>query len=359
MAARRARALARVTHLEAQRLRCCKPYKATPREACATDVIEEGWWVVKIQWYAPLTGRPPAALHCPMSYKLQGTRVLLYLALLVLAGAQERCPPSMAWLQGSGALGAAMRRNRGTDKSTRHHYQHLYHDLLAPMAHQRCAAPHADRELRIFEVGLGCNAPELIPGSSVELWRTLFPPPHIRLELHTMEFVAECATRYMATHNHTGVHIHIGDQSSAADLDRVYEESGGKSFDVFIDDGSHINEHQIFTANHTLTSRPARIAMGGAYVIEDIHSSCMSWAANDGHQWRSPERAAVGGTAGCMHTTSGNPTVYSAISTWQKQLLMKKEPFSGVRRISIYQEAAVLHMDMEQPPARPSRFSEA
>ena len=50
MAARRARALARVTHLEAQKLRYCKPYKATPREACATDVIEEGW-VVKIQWY--------------------------------------------------------------------------------------------------------------------------------------------------------------------------------------------------------------------------------------------------------------------------------------------------------------------
>ena len=59
MAARRARALARVTHLEAQRLRYCKPYKATPREACATDVIEEGWWVVKIQWYAYEHGTSP------------------------------------------------------------------------------------------------------------------------------------------------------------------------------------------------------------------------------------------------------------------------------------------------------------
>ena len=34
-----------------------KPYKATRREACATDVIEEGWWVVKIQlWPEPEGG---------------------------------------------------------------------------------------------------------------------------------------------------------------------------------------------------------------------------------------------------------------------------------------------------------------
>ena len=37
----------------------CKPYKATRREACATDVIEEGWWVVKIQWYAYEHGTSP------------------------------------------------------------------------------------------------------------------------------------------------------------------------------------------------------------------------------------------------------------------------------------------------------------
>ena len=36
-----------------------KPYKATRREACATDVIEEGWWVVKIQWYAYQHGTSP------------------------------------------------------------------------------------------------------------------------------------------------------------------------------------------------------------------------------------------------------------------------------------------------------------
>lgn len=54
-----------------------KRYKATRREVCATDVIEEGWWVVKIQWYVYQHGT------LPRLYILQtGTRLLAVNAMV-------------------------------------------------------------------------------------------------------------------------------------------------------------------------------------------------------------------------------------------------------------------------------------
>ena len=59
----------------------CKPYKATRREACATDVIEEGWWVVKIQWYVYQHETSPR------QYKLlPGTRLLAVNAMVRVKG---------------------------------------------------------------------------------------------------------------------------------------------------------------------------------------------------------------------------------------------------------------------------------
>ena len=59
----------------------CKPYKATRREACATDVIEEGWWVVRIQWYNHQHGTSPR------QYKLvPGERLLAVNALVRIKG---------------------------------------------------------------------------------------------------------------------------------------------------------------------------------------------------------------------------------------------------------------------------------
>ena len=62
----------------------CKPYLATRKEACATDVIEEGWWVVKIQWYAHVQQVVPGTQR---HYKLDdGERLLAVNALLRISG---------------------------------------------------------------------------------------------------------------------------------------------------------------------------------------------------------------------------------------------------------------------------------
>ena len=61
----------------------CKPYLATRREACATDVIEEGWWVVKIQWYTHQPHLGDTSRH----YKLENEeRLLAVNALLRIRG---------------------------------------------------------------------------------------------------------------------------------------------------------------------------------------------------------------------------------------------------------------------------------
>jgi cephalosporin hydroxylase len=64
--------------------------------------------------------------------------------------------------------------------------------------------------------------------------------------------------------------IHIGDQSDAAFLAGVAAASG--PFDIIIDDGSHIADHQIVSF---FTLFPA-LKEGGVYIVEDLHTTFWS-----------------------------------------------------------------------------------
>ena len=65
------------------------------------------------------------------------------------------------------------------------------------------------------------------------------------------------------------------DQSSRSDLSQLVEKEG--PFDIIIDDGSHINSHQIFTFKALFGS----LKDGGTYVIEDTQTSY--WPHMGGH----------------------------------------------------------------------------
>eukprot|EP00961_Rhodomonas_salina_P166330 2241472-Rhodomonas_salina.1 len=223
-----------------------------------------------------------------------------------------------------------------TDKTTSHRYYLFYHTYLSRLARSRCEPSMAEKPIRILEIGLGC-APgggmlKNKPGGSARAWRHMFAS--MRLDLHIMEYDAPCATQWAA--QHSGIHVHTGDQSSVQDLERVYAESGAQPFDAIIDDGSHLNEHQIKTLEHMIQ----HVAPGGFYVVEDIMSSCLRWKANIGAKTEQ-QNMMVEGTAGCMQTASGQPTIYSRIVEWQKPLLVRKEPFPGVTHIDVHLEAAV------------------
>ena len=254
------------------------------------------------------------------------------------------------WVNG-GPDAMAFEINRGsrglTDKANGkdHDYHTMYYPYMANMVRKRyCASAIAastgvslqeTKPIKILEIGLGC-APgggmiRKTPGGSPLAWRYLFGSERA-MELHVLEYDEDCARQWDAEHPSVAT-VHVGDASSPEDLGHVVDEAG--PFDIIIDDGSHINWQQIQTLEKLIFS----VNPGGFYVVEDIHSSCLSWEANVGTQ---KEGVSTGGTKNCMTTDDGAPTIFAKIVEWQKGLILKREPFPGVSRIDFHKEAVVL-----------------
>ena len=168
------------------------------------------------------------------------------------------------WLRNPHELAKLMRRHTKTDKATRHNYQFMYHKYMTPLVHDRCSHKATARALRVMEVGLGCGA--MLPGGSVSLWQEMFSPP-LDLELHVLEFDGDCVRSWQQQNQHLSdrVHVHVGDQGNATDLDSLYYAAGSRPFDVIIDDGPHINELQRSTLVHMI----GRVAPGE--LLKRIH----------------------------------------------------------------------------------------
>lgn len=256
-----------------------------------------------------------------------------------------------------------------TDKvDNAHRFHHVYQPHLSSLVkrklyqyqlavHEHGQAPKPT--IRFLEIGLGC-APgggmlRHTPGGSARGWRHLFDQLQdfdVEFDFHVMEFDAKCANAWAAKHP-TVAKVHTGDASSEEDLKRVMAESGGLPFDVMIDDGSHINWHQIKTAEVLLPF----IGENGIYVIEDIMSSCLDWSANMGTH----NGAKVGGNADCMTTTQDSntgapgPTILAQLMEWQRHLVGEtqyKSPIGpapamkGVTGIDIFPRAALISKEV-------------
>lgn len=102
----------------------------------------------------------------------------------------------------------------------------------------------------IFEIGIK-------NGGSLVLWKTLFPSAKIT----GMDLVLGRASR------EEGITYVKGDQGDINLLSAIAAEHG--PFDLVIDDGSHLVEHQLAGVK-TLFHH---IMPGGIYLIEDVHAS--------------------------------------------------------------------------------------
>lgn len=115
---------------------------------------------------------------------------------------------------------------------------------------------------RVLEIGIGSQATmpfvtDYKPGASLRMWRDYFPKAHIYgLDNDRTVLINELG----------GIHSLCCDQSSEKSLLLTAELLGGE-FDLILDDGSHIVEHQALTAN---TFIPKLLAPNGVYIIEDI-----------------------------------------------------------------------------------------
>jgi hypothetical protein len=143
----------------------------------------------------------------------------------------------------SGDLSALFADNQGAVVHKWHHYIPLY---------DRYFSPWRDKPLRFLEIGVS-------EGGSLQLWRSYFGP---QATIFGIDINPDCA-RF----DGQAGSVRIGSQTDPAFLNRVVAEMGG--VDIVLDDGSHHMDH----IRASLDVLFPKLAVGGVYFIEDLHSA--------------------------------------------------------------------------------------
>ncbi len=137
----------------------------------------------------------------------------------------------------------------GTDKSSAgHDYLRFYERFLEPIRHD---------PVRVLEIGI-------LGGASLSVWEAYFPNGTIigaDIDRKTLRFARD------------RVLVEILDQSNIEHLTQLARRFG--PFDVIIEDGSHMWEHQITT----LRTLFPFLKNGGFYIVEDLQTNYGDMAA--------------------------------------------------------------------------------
>lgn len=134
-----------------------------------------------------------------------------------------------------------------TDKgSWGHNYVEQYDFYFSPLRH---------KPLKFLEIGF-------YRGSSAYLWEEYFPYAqlhHLDIDRSQYKFTNKLSPRSK---------LHMVDQSDPVALE-AFVHHVGTDFDIIIDDGSHMVDHQITSFKALFP----HLKSGGIYVIEDLFSS--------------------------------------------------------------------------------------
>jgi hypothetical protein len=131
----------------------------------------------------------------------------------------------------------------GTDKASH------WHGYLA--FYERMFAALRDHPVTLLEIGV-------LAGDSLRMWQAYFELGRI---------VGADINPAAARHARERITVEVADQSRNADLERLAALHG--PFDIVVDDGSHIWDHQILTLQTLFPS----VKPGGFFVVEDIDTS--------------------------------------------------------------------------------------
>ncbi len=154
----------------------------------------------------------------------------------------------------------------GSDKGTKHNYTTLYSVLFGDLR---------KKPLRIFELGLGTNNPDLVssmgvygrPGASMRGWRELFA--------HAQVYGADIDRDILFSDDR--IETFYCDQLDAGAIRDLWcLPPLREPMDIIIDDGLHTLEGNISFMNGSLE----HLRPGGVYVVEDILSKALA-------DWRS------------------------------------------------------------------------
>ena len=131
----------------------------------------------------------------------------------------------------------------GTDKSNEiHNYCAKYEKYLPFERYQK---------LNILEIGI-------LDGKSLLTWKEYF----YRSNILGIDINPDCKK-----YEEPRISVEIGSQADGAFLSRTWQQYG--PFDMILDDGSHMNEHVIYSFQHLWGS----VKSGGVYVVEDVGTS--------------------------------------------------------------------------------------
>jgi methyltransferase family protein len=152
-------------------------------------------------------------------------------------------PAEARWIMPTDFTLDAIGAKHGTDKSSIYHnYLEFYETFFDPLR---------NLPLTLLEIGV-------LQGASLKTWEEYFP----KAKIVGVDIVPE-------TRRHAGgrVSIELADQSNIEDLTRLSLKHG--PFDIVIEDGSHMWEHQI-TSLRTLFPF---VKNGGLYIVEDLQTN--------------------------------------------------------------------------------------
>lgn len=133
-----------------------------------------------------------------------------------------------------------------TDKSSiMHNYAVKYEKYLPFQRYEN---------LKILEIGV-------LRGESLRMWKNYYYRSHII----GIDILPECKQ-----YEEDRIIVEIGSQIDGEFLDYLCQKYG--SFDMILDDGSHMNEHQIYSFEQLF----GVIKSGGVYIVEDCTTSYWS-----------------------------------------------------------------------------------
>jgi len=134
---------------------------------------------------------------------------------------------------------------RGTDKSSDIHNYCVKYEKYLPFK-------RTDK-INILEIGV-------LNGQSLLTWKDYF----YESQILGIDINPECK-QYEDKENK--IDVEIGSQVDHVFLNEIMRDYG--KFDMILDDGSHINEHVIFSFEHLFQS----VKSGGVYIVEDCATS--------------------------------------------------------------------------------------
>ena len=145
-----------------------------------------------------------------------------------------------------------------SDKISHHGYHRFYPWFLNHLRGQN---------INVLEIGID-------KAQSLKLWKGYFSSVNLHgIDIDEKEFIDPAVT------------LHKIDQSDAKQLNQFVATVGIK-FDVILDDGSHVPEHQILTINKLWDL----VRPGGIYIIEDIETSYWKKSEIYGYQFNAHRR---------------------------------------------------------------------